>query len=63
MVIDDKYYIMLRCFIFIEYFKVAQKALSVYNPKCSAHIRKATEMISDLLKTENGTKYIEQNFK
>ncbi|KAF0772639.1 putative serine protease K12H4.7 [Aphis craccivora] len=46
-----------------KYFKVAQKALSVYNPKCSAHIRKATEMISDLLKTENGTKYIEQNFK
>ncbi|XP_026819269.1 putative serine protease K12H4.7 [Rhopalosiphum maidis] len=46
-----------------EYFKVAQKALSAYNPKCSAHIREATIMISDLLKTKNGTEFIQKKFK
>jgi hypothetical protein len=56
-------YIMLRYFISIEYFKVAQKALSAYNPKCSAHIREATIMISDLLKTKNGTEFIQKKFK
>jgi len=47
----------------IDYFKVAEKALSVYNPKCVSNIREATMTISDLLNTENGTKYIQSKFK
>lgn len=54
---------MWRSFIFIDYFKVAEKALSAYNPKCVANIRQATMIISDLLSSENGTKYIQNKFK
>ncbi|XP_060859758.1 putative serine protease K12H4.7 [Metopolophium dirhodum] len=47
----------------IDYFKVAEKALSDYNPKCVSNIRQATMMISDLLESENGTKYVQSKFK
>lgn len=55
--------IMWRSFISIDYFKVADRALSSYNPKCVSNIRQATMVISDFLNTDNGTKYIESKFK
>ncbi|CAI6359152.1 unnamed protein product [Macrosiphum euphorbiae] len=47
----------------IDYFKVAEKALTDYNPKCVSNIRQATLMISDLLDTENGTRYVQSKFR
>jgi len=55
--------IIWRSFISIDYFKVAEKALADYNPKCVTNIRQATMMISDLLESENGTKYVQSKFK
>lgn len=50
-------------FISEDYYKVADKALSDYNPQCVSNIRQATMVINDLLNTENGTKYVESVFK
>jgi len=54
---------MWRCFISVDYFKVAEKALTDYNPKCVSNIRQATLMISDLLDSENGTRYVQSKFR
>lgn len=40
-----------------------QNALSDYNPKCAWHIKEATTMINDYLKTIDGAKYIDNKFK
>lgn len=62
VVINEKC-IMWRCFISVDYFKVAEKALTDYNPKCVSNIRQATLMISDLLDSENGTRYVQSKFR
>jgi len=54
---------MLSFFIPIEYYMVIQNTLSNYNPKCSSYIREATLTISDLLKTNDGARYIDKKFK
>jgi pimeloyl-ACP methyl ester carboxylesterase len=46
-----------------EYYITAKNALSDYNPKCASYIRKATRMINDYLKTNDGAKYIDKKFK
>lgn len=37
--------------------------LSNYNPKCALNIRKATLTIRELLKTNDGARYIDKKFK
>lgn len=54
---------MLRFFINLEYYMVVQNALSHYNPRCASYIRGATLAINDLLKTNDGAKYINNKFK
>lgn len=53
----------VESFISIGYYTVVQKVLSDYNPKCVSNIKDATVMITDLLKTDDGVKYIEKKFK
>lgn len=40
-----------------------KNTLSNYNPKCASYITKATLTISDLLKTNDGARYIDKEFK
>jgi len=40
-----------------------QNTLSNYNPKCASYIRNATLTIRELLKTNDGARYIDKKFE
>lgn len=40
-----------------------QNTLLNYNPKCVSSIKEATLTITNLLKTDNGAKYVDEKFR
>lgn len=50
-------------YIFVEYFEVVTNSLATYNSECVFQIKKANRIINLLLKSNHGTKIIENKFK
>ena len=54
---------MLALTDFTDYMVVVNRSLAAYSPDCPVQIQKANDRVIDLMKTDNGRKFLEKSFR